>query len=105
MVRAASYRKASQRGKAKPKRPAALRSSSAALREKSLDNAPVTPLIGANPAVDLSRSISGILNAYMEFPGRLVQCRTPLGVMKEHALFAGRLLDLMEQTFAPERSR
>ena len=53
----------------------------------------------------MSRSMSEIMNAYIEFPARLMQCRTPLGVLREQALFAGRLFDLIERGFHQERSQ
>jgi hypothetical protein len=50
-------------------------------------------------------SMNGIMYAYMELPGRLMQCRTPFEMWREQALFAGRLFDLMDRGSHRERPR
>lgn len=108
MAKAAKSTKRNQRSKAKPKRAVALHSQSAALRKKSRDAPPAKsaaramPFVNANPAIIMSRSMSGFMSAFIELPARLMQCRTPFAVWREQALFAGRLFELMHQDFLQE---
>jgi len=100
MAKVANTNRRTKRGKARPKRSVALRSSSAALRKKRGDgDLAATRFVGPKPATEMYQSMSGIMNAYIELPARLMQCRTPLGVLREQALFAGRLFDLIERGF------
>ena len=108
MAKAAKKQKRTQRSKAKPKRAVALRSTSAALRKKSNSIAPAMPaaakpFLDTNPAMAMSRSMSEIMSAFVEFPARLTQCRTPFALWREQALFAGRLFDLLDRDLFQER--
>ena len=111
MAKAAKKQKRTQRSKPKPKRSVALLSTSAALRKKSNNVAPAIPAAAAkpfldtNPAMATSRSINEAMSAFADLPARLMQCRTPFGVWREQALFAGRLFDLLERGFHQEPSR
>ena len=102
----AANKKRTRRSKTKPTRATALRSTSSSVRKKISDGGSDSLLSGdAGPAMEMLRSMSGIMNAYIELPARLMQCRTPFGVWREQALFAGRLFDLMERGFHQEGSR
>jgi hypothetical protein len=95
-----------QGSKARPRKAeATLRSTASAERKLSDVRKLPTSVFDLQSGMPMSRSMTGILDAYMEFPGRLMRCRSPLGVWREQALFAGRLFDLMERSFHPESSR
>jgi hypothetical protein len=101
MAKATSKGRA-RRVKTKPPRATALRSTSASVRKKGSDRDPASLLSGdAAPAMEMLRSLTGIMNAYIELPARLMQCRTPLDVWREQALFAKRLFDLTSARGSP----
>ena len=92
-----------QRSKARPRKAvAALRSTSSAMRKMSDGSEPPKSVFDLQSGMPMS--MSGIIDAYVELPARLMQCRTPFGVWREQALFAGRVLDLLERNFSPRRA-
>jgi len=105
MAKAAKSNTRARRSKGKPKRAAALSSTSATLRRKSEGSDLLKSVFDLHPGMAMSRSMSEIMKAYIEFPAKLMRCHTPLGVWREQALFAGRLFDLIERGFHQERSR
>jgi len=100
-------KKSARQGKARPRRATALRSTSASVRKRrSVGDPALMPLANATAVSELHRSMTGIMNAYIEFPARLMQCRSPLDVWREQSLFASRLLDVaLPDRSGPERSR
>jgi hypothetical protein len=103
----AANKKSARQGKPRSRRATALRSTSASVRKRnSVGDTASMPLADATPASEMLRSMTGIMNTYIEFPARLMQCRTPLDVWQEQALFAGRLLDVaLPVRSGPDRSR
>jgi hypothetical protein len=96
--------KATRPRKRKPQRAVPLRSATASVRKKNGDG-------GRSEAVDLRAmaglgSVSRIVNAYLEFPARLLRCQTPFDVWREQSLFAARVVGLtLGQATDQSRSR
>ena len=68
---------------------AEVRRAKSASRRRVAAAGPVS--LAANPAFGMLNNMSRVMQAYAEFPFRLVQCRTPMDVWREHVQFAQRI--------------